>query len=305
MGTALFTLLVALLSFRSGSLALLSAPSYLSSDRPRAERVLSGNRTAAPPVKTDARSLGPRLSAASAFLVDAASGAVLFSKNDEEVRSLASVTKLMTALVFLETDPNLTTRVAMREDDDREGGEQHIRPGESAALSSYLAAGLIGSANNAAAVLARSAGMEPDAFVSRMNQKAQELGMRQTFFTEPTGLAPENVSTARDIALLLEAASENQTIRELAGVSRRSITVYPSGESREVDNTDHLIGSIVRVAFGKTGYLDESLYNLAAAITVSRGAEIYAIVLGAESNEARVQDAKNLAVWAESTYAWR
>lgn len=304
MGAAVFTILFALLSFRSETLSVVSEPVYLSADRPRAERALSAARNQAPPVKTDARSLGPRTSAASALVVDRASGAVLFAKNENEVRSIASITKLMTALIFLESDPNLSARVAMREEDDREGGMQHIRPGESATLASYLAASLVGSANNATAALGRSAGMEPEAFVSRMNEKAWELGMRRTVFADPTGLAPENVSTARDIALLLDAASESQTIRDLAGASRRTITVYPSGESRVIDSTDHLIGTMVRVAFGKTGYLDESLYNLAASTLISPGSEIYAIVLGAESNEARVQDAKNLAVWAESTYAW-
>jgi len=285
------------------SLPIASEPMYLSASGIRAERALPG-ADALPPTKTDILSLGPQISAHSAIVVDASSGAVLFDKQSYERRPIASITKLMTALVFLERAPDLTNRVLMTDEDEREGGNQHIRPGESATLRSYLRASLVGSANNATVVLSRSTDLTSEEFVARMNEKAREFGMRDTVFIEPTGLSPENTSTARDLVRFLDAASHNETIREISGTYRMSIVVYPTGAVRYVDNTNHLIGSIISIIAGKTGYLDESLYNLASAVSLSNNREIYVIVLGAESDEDRVQDTKDLAVWAESTYAW-
>ena len=286
-------------SFPSG----VSAP-YLSNAGVRADRALAVAGEPKPPAKQDVASLGPRLSAQSAIVVDAASGAVLFQKNSREPRPMASITKLAAALVVLDEAPNLETLFTMEASDDREGGEEFIRPGESAKLRDFLVASLLGSANNATISLSRS--VEPDlgAFVARMNQKAGSLGMAETTFTEPSGLAPENTSTAWDIAKLLAAAGESEVIKESIGTNRATITVHPTGVLRTVLTTNHLMGSIVLVAYGKTGHLEESGYNLAAAVQTKKGRPLYIVTLGSETNEDRIQDAKNLAVWAENTYAW-
>lgn len=259
----------------------------------------------AAPEKTDVQSLGVALSAESALVVDAASGAVLFEKDGSTRRPVASLSKLLAALVFLESQPDLTQGVTMRAADDREGGEDYIRPGEGATLESYLTASLIGSANNATMVLSRSAGGTTEEFVEKMNGKARSLGMRDTFVVEPTGLDVKNTSTARDLVLLLSAAAGNQKIRQLTSTWRRSITIYPAGILRPVISTDHLLGSIVPVLLGKTGYLDEALYNLAALVSVRGGHEVYIVVLAAPTDADRVQDAKNLAVWAGNTFTWK
>ena len=206
---------------------------------------------------------------------------------------MASITKLAAALVVLDEAPNLETLFTMEASDDREGGEEFIRPGESAKLRDFLVASLLGSANNATITLSRS-----------VSQKAGSLGMAETTFTEPSGLAPENTSTAWDIAKLLAAAGESEVIKESIGTNRATITVHPTGVLRTVLTTNHLMGSIVLVAYGKTGHLEESGYNLAAAVQTKKGRPLYIVTLGSETNEDRIQDAKNLAVWAENTYAW-
>ncbi len=280
-----------------------SAP-YLSNTGVRADRVLAVPGTPKPPAKRDVASLGPRLSAQSAIVVDAASGAVLFQKNPRERRPMASIAKLATALVVMDEAPNLEALFTMEESDDREGGEEFIRPGESAKLRDFLVASLLGSANNATISLSRS--VEPDAraFVARMNRKAGSLGMVETLFTEPSGLAPENTSTAWDIAKLIAAAGESEVIKESIGTHRADITVHPTGALRTVRTTNHLMGGIVLVEYGKTGHLEASGYNLAAAVQTKEGRSLYIVTLGSETNEDRIQDAKNLAVWAENTYAW-
>ncbi len=280
-----------------------SEESYFSNNSVRSDTVFYSSFSS--PRKIDISSIGPQLSAPSAIVVDKQSGAVLFSKDEFAEHSMASIVKLMTALVFLESEPNLEDRVVMLEEDDREGGEDFLRPEESAELFDVLVASLLGSANNATIVLSRNAGgMSQEEFVERMNEKAREIGMEDTVFVEPSGLSVENKSTARDIVKLLNEVSKNEIITEITGKHRDSIIVYPSGERRYVSTTNHLMGSIVFVEFGKTGYLDESLYNLATAVTIKNKYMLYIVTLGSETNKARVQDAKNLAVWAERTYEW-
>ena len=299
----IFSFLLATLASSLPGLPLTIEPMYLSSSQPRAERALR-DKTGQPPRKTDVLSLGPRLSAKSALVVDKDSGAVLFESNSFVARPLASLTKLMTALVFLESNPNLDSVVAMTEDDDREGGATFIRPGESATLADYLATSLIGSANNATMVLARSQTATTTEFIAKMNTAACALGLDKTSFVEPTGLDSANIGSTRDAAKLLDAVYKNEKIRSLSSRANAIITVGPKGEEREVKNTDQLLNSIIQVTLGKTGYLDEALYNLAVVAKLKNGQEVYIIVLGSDSSDERFQDAKNLAVWAQSTYSW-
>jgi len=300
----LLTILLLTFSARLTSLPIAQNPVYLSHSGPRAERVIPVEKMVTPPVKEDILSLGPRLSAESAIVVDKESGAVLFEKNSRQRHAIASITKLMTALVFFESNPDLEARVKMTEDENREGGDEFIKPGEEASLRDYLVASLLGSANNATIVLSRSANMDAEAFINRMNQKARELGMYDTWFEEPTGLSPNDTSTARDITRLLNEAAKNDAIKSITGTNISTVRVYPRGIRRTVLTTNHLLGTIVFVEFGKTGYLDESLYNLAVSVATRPGHELYIVTFGSKSNEERVQDAKSLAVWAEKTYSW-
>lgn len=304
MTSFILSFLLLALAGRLPSLPIIAEPVYLSARAPRAERLFK-DRTASPPRKADVLSLGPRISAKSALVVDSSSGAVLFESNSSTDRPLASLTKLMAALVFLDQNPDLASTVAMVQDDDREGGSTFIRPGESASLNDYLAACLIGSANNATMVLARSVTATTTEFIAKMNDKARALGLERTNFIEPTGLDPANVGTARDLVKLLDAVSKNEKIKGLTSSARTKITVGPKSEERSVVNTNELLRSIVEVRLGKTGYLDEALYNLAARVRLKGGPEIYIAVLGANSSGERFQDAKNLAIWAQGTYDWR
>ncbi|MAG28865.1 hypothetical protein CL632_01820 [bacterium] len=300
----LFSILLSIISLAVPTLPIIEHEPYISNSKIRADRVFSITEDVNVPEKIDSASLGPRLSAGSALVVDAESGAVLFEKDGNISWPMASIVKLMTALVFLEADIVLEERVEMTEEDEREGGEDFIRPGESSSLRDYLTASLLGSANNATIVLSRSIGISTQEFVNRMNQRAKELGMRDTKFVEPSGLDPENTSTSYDMVRLLNAIRDNEIIADITGTHQSFIRIYPSGFSRRVLTTNHLLGSIVFVEYGKTGYLDESLHNLATLVSTNNGNELYIVTLGSETNEDRVQDAKNLAVWAERVYRW-
>ena len=301
---SVLAILLAIISLRIPYLPLADNSPYLSNDIVRADRAIEPENISQAPIKQDILSLGPQLSAQSAIVVDSSSGAILFAKNASQKRPMASIVKLMTALIFLQTKPNLEQRIAMIAEDDREGDQQYIRPGESAKLRDYLSASLIGSANNATITLARSTGLPENDFTAKMNEKAKELGMRDTIFTEPSGLSEQNISTARDMAKLLDSAGKNETIRQLSGMHRAMIQIYPSGIKRTVLTTNHLLGTIVLVSFGKTGYLDQAMYNLATAVALPNNGELYIVILGSQSNQDRVQDAKNLALWTKRVYKW-
>ena len=301
---SVLAILLAIISLRIPYLPLADNSPYLSNDIMRADRAIEPENISQATIKQDILSLGPQLSAQSAIVVDSSSGAILFAKNASQKRPMASIVKLMTALIFLQTKPNLEQRIAMIAEDDREGDQQYIRPGESAKLRDYLSASLIGSANNATITLARSTGLPENDFTAKMNEKAKELGMRDTIFTEPSGLSEQNISTARDMAKLLDSAGKNETIRQLSGMHRDMIQIYPSGIKRTVLTTNHLLGTIVLVSFGKTGYLDQAMYNLATAVALPNNGELYIVILGSQSNQDRVQDAKNLALWTKRVYKW-
>ena len=141
-----------------------------------------------------------RLTAKSALVLDLDKGTVLYDKNSEEVRSIASLTKLMTAMVFLECGIDLFDTVTISREDTRASARSHLRPGETFYLIDLLHASLMPSDNRATRALVRATGLSPQEFVGRMNRKADSLGLVNTEFTDPTGLDADNVSTAWETA---------------------------------------------------------------------------------------------------------
>ena len=164
-------------------------------------------------------------SASSAILMEASSGRVLYAHNGEEPRLIASVTKLMTALVALESGRDLEDVVTILEEDTRtEGSALYLKPGERVKLKTLLYGLLLNSGNDAALAVARFCGGSVEDFVAAMNRKAQELGMAQSHFANPSGLNAEgHFSSARDLAVLARACLDNETLAEMA--STRSITL--------------------------------------------------------------------------------
>ncbi len=259
------------------------------------------------PVKVDADSYGIVTSAKSAMVVDAASGMVLLAKNPDQVRSIGSVTKLMTAVVFLETNPDLAQLVTLEADDLVTGGRIYLAFNDPLSLEEIFAAAMVGSDNSAANSLARFSGLTTDEFVARMNAKAQELGMSDSTFADPTGINTYNMSTARDLVKLLAEASKFEPIKKYSTMSKLSVT-HESGREVLIDNTDGLLGGFLDqdpydILAGKTGYLPQAGYLLTTALA-KNGNEIYVLVLGADSKDGRELEVKGLANWAFQTFKW-
>lgn len=260
------------------------------------------------PVKLVSESMGVVTSAQSAIVVDRASQAVLFEKNVNDPRAIGSITKLMTAYVFLQGHPDLNAPATLTQEDIRWGAEIHLSVGETVTVRDLLKASLVGSDNSSTAALARLSGLSMGDFVARMNETAAEFGMQATTFDDATGLSSKNVSVVTDLAIMFDRILEDETIADMTQLSTITIT-GTSGRAYFVESTDELLGTFVDQApydilGGKTGYLPEAGYCLGTIFSHKDGGEVIVVVLGSETKESRFQDVKSLAVWAYKTFGW-
>ena len=137
---------------------------------------------------------------------DRGRGTIVGQLKSDSVLPIASLSKLMTAMVFVESDPDWSAVLTYKKTDERIGARLRVIPGEQLRTRDAFAAMLIGSANNATMAIVRASGLGKKAFVERMNEKAAALGLLHTSFEEPTGLSARNVSTAAEYARLAEEA---------------------------------------------------------------------------------------------------
>lgn len=260
------------------------------------------------PTKINPESIGVVTAATTALVMDSESGAVLFEKNVDEARSIGSMTKLMTALIFLSGNPDQGAVVTIESSDYREGGKQHIPTGQAVTVKDLLLASLVSSDNTATAALARLSGFSESDFVARMNEKAAEIGMQQTTFADPTGLSSDNRSTAPDLVIMLRAALQNESIRFATEQASATITDI-SGNTYQLENTNELLNGFVnqdpyKIIGGKTGYLPEAGYCLGVEAQKDGGKEIFVVVLGSDSAAGRLRDVKALTVWTYNNFEW-
>ena len=200
-------------------------------------------------------------SASSAILMEAESGRVLYASNADEPRLIASITKLMTALVALESGRGLDEVVTIRDEDTRtEGSSLYLKPGEHVKLETLLYGLLLHSGNDAALAVARFCGGSVEAFVADMNTKARELGMENSHFANPNGLNDEeHYSSARDMAVLARACLANETLAQI--VSTRTIAL----EGRTFTNHNKLLWQYEGCVGLKTGFTEKAGRTLVSA----------------------------------------
>lgn len=248
------------------------------------------------------------VNAQSYIVTDAQTGQVLIEKNSDSAHIPASLTKLVTALVVLDTNPKLSKTVTMSNVDQVAGGCNvggaciKSKPGVSFTLDGLFHAMLMPSANNSASALARSTGLSPVAFAERMNKKAASLGALNTHFKEPTGMDPENSTTAADYAKIVAAAFSNSYLRQVA--SNNTYLLKSSNNAKytqTIKNTDKLLGDAdMQILGAKTGYLNESKYNFATLLTFRGGTELAVVVLGEDHLYSAFAETKTLASLAEA-----
>lgn len=237
----------------------------------------------------------PRVRAQAAILLDPVTGQILWERNSRDLRSIASITKVMTVMLFLENDPDLSRDVVVSGEDVRRASTTYLRRGERITLRDLVHLALVASDNAAARALARVSPWGTRRFIARMNAKAAELGLEQTRFADPSGLHEGNVSSAYDVSRLISVASEQRDMAQI--MRKRSYQIRTNRRTRTVRSTNRLLGTRVDVMAGKTGYIDEAGYCLATLVQLGDGRSVSVVVLGARSNSGRFAEARRLVDW--------
>ncbi len=252
-------------------------------------------------------SFGLKTTAKSILIVDDNSGAVLYNKNSLALAPIASITKLMTALVVLDTNPDWQQTVKISPEDKREGGMIYLMPGEEATVKDLFYLMLIGSANEAAVALARNSGITE--FNAAMNKKAKELGMTNSYFLEPSGIDPANISSPADLLKLAQAAFTKTEIVQALTTQTYKFQVINNHRPVKVFSTDRLLDSFLngpdyQVIGAKTGYLEEAGYCLLMRVKKNDGPSLTLVLLGSATIDDRWQEAKGLVDWVFRNYSW-
>jgi D-alanyl-D-alanine endopeptidase (penicillin-binding protein 7) len=239
----------------------------------------------------------PDVRAEAAIIYNPETGEVLWENHSHDQRSMASITKVMTALVFLETETPLSTMVKVQRSDVLGASTTYLRNGFELPAEDLLNLLLVGSDNAAARALARSANIGYDNFIRRMNEKAKELGLESTSYVEPSGLSSDNVSSAYDLARLIAYAAADERI---GGIMRKtSFTTHYGKRAISANSTNQIVRSgDIDVVGGKTGYIGRSGYCLATLLRLPQsGQQVAFVVLGAKSNASRFWETRHLFNW--------
>jgi D-alanyl-D-alanine endopeptidase (penicillin-binding protein 7) len=234
-----------------------------------------------------------------AVVLDAGSGEVLFKKNMEERLPIASLTKLMSALTFLESSPHLDDFTTITASDADCTDQTKLKAGETLTFRDLLHACLMSSSNRATKALARASGLSLSEFVGRMNRKAGEMGLSGTFFSEPTGLSRKNTSTALDCARLLYFALQDSIIASVSGkAAYQFVSLDPSRSVHSLRSANGLLFDSLKVRGTKSGYNGASGWCLGAMVEGQDGEQMVAVVLGAPDKSSRYKDVRSIMQWS-------
>ncbi len=246
----------------------------------------------------DARQIA--LQSAAVYVQDQATGAVLLEKNPNAVLPIASITKLMTAMVVLDAKPDLRELLAVGEEDVDllKGTRSRLKVGTLLAREEMLRLALMSSENRAASSLSRHYPGGREAFVAAMNQKAQALGLTDTRFEDPTGLTAANVSSPRDLAKMVDAAHQYPLIREFSTAAEGEFTI--AGRTQQFRNTNTLVKSPAwEIGLSKTGYINEAGKCLVMQAWLNHKPTII-VLLDSWGKMTRIGDANRIKRWIES-----
>ncbi|PJG58629.1 D-alanyl-D-alanine endopeptidase [Aeromonas cavernicola] len=242
------------------------------------------------------------LRSSSALVVDLATGKTLYQKSASTTRPIASLTKLMTALVVLDAKQSLNQMLTIDEHDRDAVKYTHsrIRIGTQVTRRDALHLALMSSENRMASALARHYPGGRTAFVKAMNRKAQQLGMRHTRFYDSTGLSAQNVSTARDLAKLLAVAYRQPLIRQFTQDSDQPVTFQTPSYSLMFNNTNPLVKNPDwGVGLSKTGFTDEAGRCLIMRAKPDNR-ELAIILLNSVGKRTPIGDANRIRKWLKA-----
>jgi D-alanyl-D-alanine endopeptidase (penicillin-binding protein 7) len=243
---------------------------------------------------------GLLVQSSSALVQDQITGAALYEKNSGVVVPIASISKLMTAMVALDAKPSLTEIMTISEEDvdGLKGTHSRLRVGTRLSREEMLNLALMSSENRAASALSRYYPGGREAFVAAMNAKARELGLNDTQFADPTGLTASNVSSAHDLARMVAAAYEYPLIRQFTTATERQVTV--AGRPQMFRNTNSLVKNPAwEIGLSKTGYINEAGKCLVMQTWINNKPTII-VLLDSWGKMTRIGDANRIKRWVES-----
>ncbi|MBC7415950.1 MAG: D-alanyl-D-alanine endopeptidase [Herminiimonas sp.] len=237
-----------------------------------------------------------------ALVMDQSSSKVLFEKNSNVALPIASITKLMTALVVVEAkqDMNEVLEVSNDDVDHEKNSSSRLRVGSMLTRNNMLHIALMSSENRAASSLGRHYPGGLPAFVLAMNAKAKSLGMVGTHYVEPTGLSSQNVASAQDLAKLVVAAHEHPILRQFSTDTKYAVETGIGGRMLQYANSNHLVANPGwEIGLQKTGYINEAGRCLVMQAKIE-GRSIVMVFLDSKGKQSRLADAGRIRKWIEA-----
>ncbi|HKK22020.1 MAG TPA: serine hydrolase [candidate division Zixibacteria bacterium] len=240
----------------------------------------------------------PYLNTKAAILVDYDNGQVLYAKGADEVRPIASISKLVTAMVVIDNNVDLNKEVSITKEDAHRSSRSRLRVGYRFKVLDLMYCALLNSDNRAARALARATSGTYEDFAKEMNRKVKQLGLKNSCFYEPTGLDKRNVSTAHEVAKILHYAYEYPLIKKITSTKRARVKVANRKRTYiQLANTNLLIYSPYKVLSGKTGYIRAADYCLTSLVKNKAGERLTLVVLGVPGDRLRFRVARKLIDW--------
>ncbi|HHI5410087.1 D-alanyl-D-alanine endopeptidase [Vibrio metoecus] len=242
------------------------------------------------------------LAANSALVIDLKTNEVIYSSNPDAVKPIASVTKLMTAMVTLDAKLPMDAKlpITIKEAKEMKGVHSRVRIGSEISRKEMLLLALMSSENRAAASLAHHYPGGYKAFIKAMNAKAKALGMKSTRFVEPTGLSEQNVSSARDLVLLLKASKKYPMLGQLSSTDKKTVTFAKPRYTLDFRNTNRLVhNDNWRIDLTKTGFTNAAGHCLVMRTQMGKR-QVAFVVLDTKGKLSPVGDATRLRTWLET-----
>jgi serine-type D-Ala-D-Ala endopeptidase (penicillin-binding protein 7) len=259
------------------------------------------------PLKKINDSLGVKISAKSVLVKDINSNKILWSKNSNEVRSIASITKLMTAIILIE-DENINWEkevIIDKADINGDFNKLKIYTWEKIKFKDLFISSLVASSNTGIKLLLKNVNISEEDFVKKMNIKASKLGLNNTKFKDPTGLSANNISTAEEVLKLASEAFTHPNIKEATSHQNYSFRTIESNRLINIKNTNDLIGGYLNIEAGKTGYIESAGFCLVSKVSYEEQGPILVVVLGSDSHYERFSDLKAISTWIFNNYTWQ
>ena len=246
----------------------------------------------------------PEISSRAAYIMEEGTGRTIFEKSATSTLPLASLTKIIAASTFLDLHPGIDEVVAYKKADEKlnylycnewESGKLALAEGETLTVKDLIYSSLVGSTNNTVETLVRVSGLSREEFIKKMNEKVKAWGAQSTRFIEPTGLAPENVSSVKDYAIIMKEALKNKIVQEASATSLYKFATLNEKKAHAIKNTNILVRQDkYEITGSKTGYLDEALYCLATRTKAANGEQVIVVTMGTDTRDKSFSEGEEL-----------